>query len=829
MQEIRWHHYAGILLLSFATLILELTLTRVLSIANWYHFSFLVISTALLGFGASGVTLSLWHKLREKFPLDEALAYLSWCFAIVSIASFILMQHIPFRPFQLFLDHWQLLYLPVYYLVLAAPFYCSGLALALLFSRAGRQVNRLYGADLVGAGIGCAAVCFVLPIFGGAGSVVVAVMFGVLAGLAFRSFRPVKITTVGAIIAGALFVLALSDERFLPIHVIPEKTHPLLPVHQSPIYSKWNSFSKVDVYTIAAAPASGRPYAGYSIIVDAGLSGTAIPDLSAGVKEFLAHSPKYQPPGLAYIEKTHPKILIIGSGAGREILEALYFHASSITAVEIDPTINDVVSNRMAKQWGGLFEQPEVHLATEDGRSFVRRSKEKYDAIISLQTMSGAALTSGALALSEAYVLTREAFEDYWNHLTPEGVLLVTRPPAQIPKLFATTRELFNRLSLGSPASHLVAFRGLVEPFGHRQFLTGMLLSKSPLLPGSVQELSRRLGIGSNQQWGDTGQPEFFYSPYRTPDNHFQTLLADILNTSDLRRIYRSSDELLNPATDDSPFFNQRARWSNIHRHTIRAALSLTSNDDVGNLPVSQVTLLVLFLQVTTVAAVLILLPLASFNKRRTSVPGRWSFLLYFAALGLGFILIEVGFLQRFELYIGRPIYTFSIVLAGLLVSSGIGSCLAHRFQNVTRRTLYGVLLAVFGSTLFTWLVMQPLLTITLGFSLPLRIVVALILISQIGLVLGLPFSTGLRLVASEAAPLVPWAWAVNGFFTVIGSVAAMILGTLVGFSPMFLIAALSYAVALAAMHARKSLDRALREERVLVSVPPLKHHAAAR
>ena len=160
---------------------------------------------------------------------------------------------------------------------------------------------------------------------------------------------------------------------------------------------------------------------------------------------------------MAYVGKEHPKVLIIGSGAGREVLEALYFGASSITAVEINPIINDIVTKRMREHWGGLFEQPEVRLVTEDGRSFVRRSKEKYDAIISVNTMSYAALASGALTLSESYIMTREAFEDYWNHLTPNGTLLVTRL-IQIPKLFATTREMFDHLGLGSPADHLFAF-----------------------------------------------------------------------------------------------------------------------------------------------------------------------------------------------------------------------------------------------------------------------------------------------------------------------------------------------------------------------------------
>ena len=158
------------------------------------------------------------------------------------------------------------------------------------------------------------------------------------------------------------------------------------------------------------------------------------------------------------------------------------------------------MTRRMREQWGGLFEQPEVRLVTEDGRSYVRRSKEQYDAIISIQTMSTAALTSGALTLAETYVLTLEAFGDYFDHLTPDGVLLITRPFQQLPKLFATARELFELRGLGSPADHVIAFEGPLMPFGHRQYLTGFLLKKSPITAEDLKTMEERLGIGQPEQ-----------------------------------------------------------------------------------------------------------------------------------------------------------------------------------------------------------------------------------------------------------------------------------------------------------------------------------------
>jgi hypothetical protein len=804
-------HYAGMFFLSLATLLLELSLTRVISVANWYHFGFLVISTALLGFGAAGVTLALWPGLRDRARLDDSLAWISLSFGAVALVGFWLMQRIPFQPFYMLLDRTQVLYTMLYYLVLAAPFFCAGLGISLLLSRGSGEVNRLYAADLLGAGLGCAAIRLVMPALGGSGSVAFAGALGVLAALTFKAFRPSMVTATGSGLAAALLVLAFVGDRALPIAVFQEKHHPLQPVGQEPLISRWNTFSKIDVYEYPGQPERGWPDPGFSVIIDAGASGTAIPDLSAGVRNYLAQSPGYRPAGLAYIGKSRPKVLIIGSGAGREVLEGLYYQASSITAVEINPIINDIVSKDMAKQWGGLFQQPEVHLVTEDGRSFVRRSKETFDAIISIQTMSDAALASGAASFGETYVLTQEAFDDYWNHLTPTGTLLITRPTYQIPKLFATTRRLFESRGLGSPAEHMFAFRGTAAPFGHRQFLTGFLLQKSPLRREQVDTMAARLGVGRDEVWSDTGKPEVYYSPFGAPENDFQRTLVDLVTAPDLDRALAQSTELIYPATDDQPFFNRRVRWSSLGKQAIWTVLGAGTQGNIEAQPVAEVTLLMLLFQTLIVALVMIVLPLFRLGRdRRVERGGRLSFLTYFAGLGLGFILIEIVMLQRFALFLGQPVYTLSVVLAGLLVSTGIGSYLANRNRMLNRGALPRALIAVLAGIVFTLVATPAVLSATLGLALPFRVAIAILLITPMGILLGVPFPSGLRLFAKEGSVLVTWAWAINGFFTVVGSVLAMILGMTLGFRMVLLVASACYLAALIA-------TRALTTQRVLV------------
>ncbi len=214
LQNINWRHFAGIFLLSLATLLLELSLTRVLSVALWYHFGFLVISTALLGFGTSGVVLAVWRNLRESVALEKALAVLAMLFGISTIVCFWLMQRIPFDPFSLFSDWRQFVFMPLYYILISAPFFCSGLALALLFTRGGSKINALYAFDLFGAGIGCAALAIVMPVFGGSGSVVVAAVLGLLAAFVFGFRQTPKLKFAVAIIAVLFAALAFLPTGF---------------------------------------------------------------------------------------------------------------------------------------------------------------------------------------------------------------------------------------------------------------------------------------------------------------------------------------------------------------------------------------------------------------------------------------------------------------------------------------------------------------------------------------------------------------------------------------------------------------------------------------
>ena len=772
-----------------------------MSAAQWYHFSFLVISTALLGFGASGAVLSVWSAARERWNLDRLLAAFSLCFGVTTITSFWLMQHIPFNPFSLTLDRWQFFFIPLYYLNLCIPFFFSGMVIALLFSRCSKELNRLYAADLLGAAMGCAGIVVVLATFGGTGSIAAAAILGFLSAIVFSLTESRKL----AIAAGSLVLLslplALAGDRLIPIAVSPDKIHPLKPTDTKPIYSEWSSFSKVDVYSLPASRALGRPRAGYSIIVDSGAAGTEVPDLSKGVREYLSTTDDFQGSGLVYLGKQHPSVLIIGSGAGREVLEALNAGASSITAVEINPVINKLVSETMRHEWGGLFEQPQVRLVTEDGRSFVRRSQDKYDAIISVQTMSDAAVLSGALSLSETYVLTREAFEDYYDHLTPDGVLLITRPKHQMMKLITTAREMFEQREFGSAAPHLLIFRGQLLPYGHVANLNCFLMKKSPWSSVEIEAIVAREGIAEGQPSAPDG-PELFFSPFEAAEQStpYRRRLYELAYAWDLKAVYAQTYDLVAPATDDRPFFNARLRWLKLRPSDFLDVFSSGKNASIDYQPIAEVSLVVLLVQTVAIAGVLILFPLVRFSRWSQPAPHRWSFLIYFACLGLGFIMVEMVLLQRFTLFLGQPIYTLAVVLAGLLVSTGMGSYWASHFREASRLSLLPVIAVVLAAVAATALLTPYIFSLALPLALPWRVIISLALIAPLGFILGMPFPNGLRIVAEEAPALVPWAWGVNGFFTVIGSVSSVILAMALGFRIVLAVAAGSYLLALAAI-----------------------------
>ena len=705
--------------------------------------------------------------------------------------------------------------------MLATPFFFSGLGLAALFTRGTRQIHYLYAFDLFGAGIGCGALAPIMPAFGGSGSVAVAAAFGLGAAVLFGFSGTRSGNILRMLLCGGTAGLAFFANGLLPITVTAAK----MLSSSRPLLTAWNTFSRIDVFEIPAQPQHNIP-AVRRIVYDSGTAVTSMHDMSIGVREYLSRhldDADYRS-GIAYVGKQKPKVLIIGSGAGAQVLDALHFGAAEITAVEVNPIINDVVRNRMDDFWGGLFRQPEVRLVTDEGRSFVRRSHDQFDAIISVHTISNAAIASGSLALSENYVLTREAFEDYLDHLAPDGVIYFTRPEPQIARLVATAREALANRGVHEFAPHFYAFR--IPPddserkrFGVNRpsFRAGLLVKKSPFTADETRQIEALLGVA--QMWSETSVPtsETLYSPFHTSA---KSIYETLLTTSDLSAVYRSEAQQLMPATDDRPFFNHQTRWSSISAGMVRELFTerLLGGLALGDRPIAEVSLLVLLAQSVVIAAVLILLPLRGFARAGLHNASDWRFLIYFAALGFGFIAIEMALLSQFTLFLGQPVYTYAVVLASLLVCTGIGSYLVGRLDLEPHRAISRIVPLIVVALFVTAFATPLIFSVALGWTLPFRILLAMMILAPLGVLLGMPFPTGLRLVWLEAPALVPWGWGVNGFFTVIGTVTAMILGMAWGFKAVLVVGGCSYLTALIAVaHLQLIVTKGLDRQRTIL------------
>jgi len=796
--------YAGIGLISTGVLMLEIALTRILSVSLWYHLAFMIISTALLGFGASGAVLAAWRgALRGSLRLK--LTLYATAFATAVLVSFKLMTRIPLDPLAPIDPKTpdpvaaviQLVgYMFLYYLLIVLPFFCVGLTLGTAFSARAREIGSLYFADLIGAGLGCLLVVLAMHALPGQAVVIAPSVLGLLAAIAFTLQREAQEGTnpitpaslplsrrllLATLAAGAILLIVVvmpQAEALYPLHIPPSKPLSIVYDKASGVtleYTGWNPFSRVDVMGSPAMSGlawglsgayQGKTLRQKFVTVDAAAI-TPINEWNGDLGELAFLS--FTPASLAFRLVEQPKVLIIGPGGGIDVLTALYYHARHITAVEINPLIvNDLMRDRYREYSGGLYtDYEQVLVVVGEGRNVIARSKEKYDVIQLSQVDTWAAASSGAYSLSENYLYTVEAFHDYLDHLTPSGVLTVGRwhlePPAQAMRL----------MTIGATA---LAQRGVTDPSRHfvivRAGDTSTLLMKA--VPFTAEEVARLRAVIEPLLFS------FSYAP-DAPDSDPQ--FVAFFNAADKRAFYKSYPLDVTPTTDDRPFFFENYGWTNF-----------------GTFRSGKLTLTILLAQALVLATALILWPLWRFRRNGLRVPGVRYFLIYFAALGIGFILIELALMQRLILFLGHPTYSISVVLFSLLTFSGLGSFLSQRWHDTPQRGQRVAIVALIALTLGHTLLLPVWLRGAFSWPLAARLSLAIAILMPLGLVMGMPFPLGIHLVNRVSTLLVPWAWGVNGFASVIGSILSIMLAQSYGFGLVLFLAGGVYAVGLVAI-----------------------------
>jgi len=807
----RNHLYVVVFCVAFAVMALELLQTRVLSALFWNHVVYLTVTVALMGFGISGVFVSLVSRRLEN-P-ERWAAICSGAFAISSFAS---LRFASFVPEVYPIGHTlggSIVQLVLCYAALTIPFLFAGLTLGLIFMLHGENVHRLYFADLAASAAGAVAFTFLLRWCGGD-------RFGwLIAGVALGGFllyaRHVSLSLPTTLWLTGLFATGFfcSNPHLLGNQPESYKSSWWAFRPSSPWKienSVWTPIAKLDVLSNAAEHyrdelGNEDKVATLRLITQDGAAHTPMFE-----KEFVDEIMRQGQPGhpvhgasLVYRAFSRPsEALVIGVGGGVDVVSARANGARHVTGVEINQATIDLVQGRYRDvvQWPNW---PDIDLVCAEGRHFAKSTDARYDTIVmnGIDTLS--ALSSGAYVLTENYLYTVEAFEDYLRCLKSGGAMSISRWLFQQPRESLRLTNLYlnaaERVGVADPARSIlhVAYPG-PGPLSEFRWCT-TIFKKEPFTPAQVRAI---LDVVRSQPETamiyfpdvfpraeqEVLEAEFYahdaeyFKPARTA---FQRLVR--ANGAAERRTFENEYCYnISPVYDDRPFFFEYEK------------IFQSAEGDDGNRLELRGTIvhytLFFLLAITIVVALLaMILPLYRFEREGLRVRGAWSLLGFFSSLGVGFMFVELGLTQRLNVYLGHPMYSLSVVLAGLLLSTGIGSFLSDRSGLATARALtvgmLGTALAVVA-----WLfAMNRLIPATLAQPQPVRLAITLGSIVPVGLLMGIPFATGVRALHGPQSPFIPWVWGINGLTSVMASVLAIILAMRVGFQVVVLLGSGSY------------------------------------
>ena len=759
--------YLSVALTTLATLLLELSLTRIFSVVFYYHFAFLAISIALFGLGAGGVFSYVVAGWRGN--LFSKLGWLSASNSILVILAVLIVLAQGKDPSSG--------YLALIYFASALPFFVSGTVISLAVSATIDRVNRIYFFDLVGAAGGCLLLVPLLNAFGGPNTTIVAaVMFAAAAAIWHAIGGSVTARALSVALALGLFILLFFNGQKGVIGVVYAKGQKL--EHEA--FVQWNSFSRI---AIAPDKSSGIP----AVFIDADAE-TAIANFDFNhLSAHDLHDLLYQGPGLPYVLRPAAKTLIIGPGGGWDVARALASGSHDITGVEINPIIATTIMRRRFPDLSrGLYLRPDVHIFVEDGRAFVRRSSQKYQVLQATLVDTWASTAAGAFALSENNLYTTEAVRDYLTHLTDDGILVFTRwgfePPRESLRLVSLAVNALHDLGETDPARHVMVVRAG---------------SRAELAAWGAQDtvfISRRPFPAEDISRARAALAEAHMQAVYLPDEMIPNQFTELLHSADPAAYQSRYPFDISPVTDNRPFFFYSVQPRDVWNFVMHAS-TRTADYKINR----AVPLLFELLGVSLLATLIILvLPLVVLGARLPREKPVLGFLLYFLAIGAGYILIEVALIQKFVLFLGHPTYALTVVIFSLLVSSGLGSY-ASKVVVASSAGRWRVVLAGVA-VLIALLAVDVAVLLPKAITLPLtwKVLVTIVLIFPAGFLMGMPFPTGLTRLEEWQSVSVRWAWSLNAAASVLGSVAALVFAIYFGLVQTLLLGGVLYLIALA-------------------------------
>lgn len=793
--------YLFLFMTSFSVLTLEIVYARIFSVLTYYHFTSMIISVALLGFGAAGASISLRFR---KERMDEGFLGSSLLFFFGSILfSFYLIIKIGFYPLEWNADWTNQLTLVFFYLILGLPFFFGGRVISGLFSLYPERANALYFFDLVGAGLGSLSVVVLFEVLSAPLILHVLALLGFLLLLpAARFGRRVRLGALACLLLAGLFTYKLVVEKPILVYPPPSKAMfqyaPPWKGSGSIEYSKWNVIERVDVTKPLTRNVWGfggeisslfdKDEIELRYIFKDGILSSGIIKVDKPLEDypFLGGYIMAAPYHLS--AERFRSTVVIGPGGGIDILIALYHRVSNVIGVELNPEKVRLLEKRYYQYSGRLKDR--CTLVPWEGRHFLSRYKSKVDVITTSGLDDYPALSSGSYALSENYIFTVEAVNAMLDRLTERGVISMIRvgfdPPREEFKLVTTMREALARAGAQDPSKHFAIVRG--------GLWVNIMLKKIPFESGEISRL---------KDWAGRMRFGFLYLPDEPQDNPVDRYLR--LPPSRAEAFLKDYPYKVSPARDDAPFFFQYYKWGSLFaRKSYRWVYDQL-------VPLGMQIAFFSLLQVTLLGILFIAVPLGSLKlgRRRAWVRP----LIYFGALGFGFILIEIVLIQKLNYFLGGAVYALAVTLFALLTFSGLGSYFVRK-KEVDRFFLIRVIGAVMGLCLIYLVGLNGLLGLLMPLGRTLRIAATAVILAPLGFVMGIPFPSGIRMLKARSLEMiVPWCWGVNSIFTVFGSVFSLIVSLNWGFNLTLLLGIAAYGVALAGVSVffpgRKEVGRA--------------------
>ena len=788
----------AVVLLSAAALAYEILLTRVFAITEWHHLSFLVVSTALLGFGASGTVLALFGRSLLR-RVEVAMSTGALLFAVSAILSLWVAGKVPFNaleiPWSASPIGWQM----IQSLTLSIPFLVAATALGLALIARPERIGPIYGANLLGAGIGSAATLFMLFHLPPSRAVEISAAVGAMGGALIPAalHRPnVQIWLRGANLAIAVALFAGAAEPMTELSASQYK--PLsqhlrvagaerLSTHSSP-------FGVVDVVRNHVVPFRSAPGLSLhapspvpeqiALFVDG--DGPVMVDRGGGPDSAVEYH-RWLTSAAPFGMLAQPSVLVIGSGGGTAVRQALAGGARRVDAVELHPKLVEIVRDELGAFSGHVYNDPRVEVHVSDGRGYVARTQRRYDLIQLIIGGTTPGAGPGLSALQEDRLHTVEATRTFIDRLAPGGILAITLwirlPPRESARMFATVVQAMEEVGAADPETRLAWIRG---------WQTSTILVKNGGFEAT--ELDELYRFARTRGFDVAYPPRPSLGPAnhfnRLPQPYFQEIAVGLLGNG-REELYRRYKFDIRPTTDNRPYFHLLLKWA--HASEIFA---LRTMGGVGLLEIGYLMLVITVAQAAIGGLVLILLPLRFISvgaAARKHLRGQRSLTFTaFAGLGLAFLCVEMGFIAKLTVVLSHPVYAIVLAVTGFLVFAGIGSVfgLRHRqpdlVRPITALIIVGVGYALGIDVMYSYLA---------ALSLSAKCVVSLLAIAPLAVLMGVPFPTLLSGLAKLDAPAVPWAWGINGCASVVAAAAAPLVAVHLGLNALLWIAMATYLV----------------------------------